>query len=286
MSYDAFKFGALALDLNIHCVPEYDIRVGIFPPHYDGHAGISIFATWESSEKITWIKPNGLNLLVADRVLLSSLSWNTLEKQGFVEGRQIFIDGHYFRCRLLQVGDGPGTPNEWDEILDITGIENPLWHWNQMYFWGTSMTKENTLGHALRGYYDARTWGSFGASARDVAIGFRPVLEPLGPNSIALKRKLDGIDFLLSSLPGGDGFCPVLKPVKENVFTDIPNGSQIKMYSFLEGSRPVTIDERIEDPTKLTLTDRYFGDEYLIPWVVSNGIAVASRILFRRESRG
>ena len=145
------------------------------------------------------------------------------------------------------------------------------------------MTKENMLGHALRGYYDARTWGDFGASARDVAIGFRPVLEPLGPNSIALKRRLEGIDFLLSGLPGGNGFCPVLKPAKENVFMDIPDGSQIKMYSFLDGSRPVTIDEQVEDPTKLTLTDRYFGDEYLVSWVISNGIAITSQSLSRKK---
>lgn len=51
------------------------------------------------------------------------------------------------------------------------------------------------------------------------------------------------------------------------------------MYAFTEDGRPIHMDEHIKDPTKLTLTDRYFGDEYLVPWVISNGVAVASRSL-------
>ena len=48
------------------------------------------------------------------------------------------------------------------------------------------------------------------------------------------------------------------------------------MYTFTENGWPIHMDEPVKDPSKLTLTDRYFGDEYLVLWVVSNGIAVAS----------
>lgn len=51
------------------------------------------------------------------------------------------------------------------------------------------------------------------------------------------------------------------------------------MYALTENGRPVHMDEQVKDITKLTLTDRYYGDEYLVPWVISNGVAVASQSL-------
>ena len=54
------------------------------------------------------------------------------------------------------------------------------------------------------------------------------------------------------------------------------------MYSFMEGQHPVCIGERVKTPVKLTLTDRYFGDEFLVPWTISNGVAVASQSLFHK----
>lgn len=58
------------------------------------------------------------------------------------------------------------------------------------------------------------------------------------------------------------------------------------MYTFTENGWPIHMDEPVKDPSKLTLTDRYFGDEYLVLWVVSNGIAVASRTLSQQKSEG
>lgn len=52
------------------------------------------------------------------------------------------------------------------------------------------------------------------------------------------------------------------------------------MYTFLNNGHPIPFGEPVKDASKLTLTDRYFGDEYLIPWTISNGIAVASHLLF------
>lgn len=51
------------------------------------------------------------------------------------------------------------------------------------------------------------------------------------------------------------------------------------MYTLMENGRPVHMDEPVKDPSKLTLTDRYYGDEFLAPWVISNGVAVASQSL-------
>lgn len=46
------------------------------------------------------------------------------------------------------------------------------------------------------------------------------------------------------------------------------------------------MDEPVKDPSKLTLTDRYFGDEYLVPWVISNRVAVAKQSLFCEQNKG
>ena len=105
------------------------------------------------------------------------------------------------------------------------------------------------------------------------------------PDTVFPNCKLDGIDFQLSNIPGGipgeKGFCPILQPVQIDAFSGIPSGERIRMYTFMMNGHPVHMDEQIKNPTKLTLTDRYFGDEYLISWVVSNGIAIASHSLQR-----
>ena len=49
------------------------------------------------------------------------------------------------------------------------------------------------------------------------------------------------------------------------------------MYTFLEGGKPIHVGATVKDISKLTLADSYYGDEYLVPWVISNGIAIASQ---------
>lgn len=280
MDYDIFRFGALHLDDKALYIPNRPVENGNIPV-YDGQAAISIAST-SLERKITWIKPCGLNFLVADRVLLVNVSWEDLAKNGFVEGKRILIDGQYFRCRLLQTGEDEGADNEWDEILNITGTANGLWHWQEMYFWGKDVIGRDPSLRMVRGYLSARTCNDYEADYREEeAIGFRPVLEPLGSNSpVIYKRKLDGESFRISYLPGGIGVWPVLQPVKKDLFANVATGLQVKMYTIVDGQCPVHIEDTVKDPTKLSLTDHYYGDEYLIPWTISNGVAVANQPLF------
>ena len=277
MGHNIFKFGALYLDNKIQHIPQQPIRNGDIP-QYDGQAAISI-GLEEKGESITWVKPNGQNLLIADRVLLVTVSWDDLERNGMVSGKLIVIDGQFFNCRLLQVGKSDGVPNEWDKILDETGEDDTLWHWNNACFWGQEKPTDVASYRAVRGYYSARFWNLNGATNRYVSVGFRPALEPLPSDTPTPNIKLDGIDFQLTSLPGGN-FCPILQPVDKDVFSAITVGSEVRMYTFLNNGHPIPFGEPVKDASKLTLTDRYFGDEYLIPWTISNGIAVASHLLF------
>ena len=275
MNYDIFQFGALCLDSKIQPIPQRPERDGDIP-QYDGKATISIVST-NQEKSITWIKPNSLNLLIADRVLLNGVSWEDLDKNGFVKGEPILIDGQYFRCRLLQIGKDEYTLNEWDATLDETGKDNTLWHWNRMFFWGVDISAHNVSYRAVRGYSSAHTWAHDTTTSRGSSVGFRPALEPLPSNSPILNINLDEVNFQLASLPEENGFRPVLQPTQENVFGDIPVGGKVRMYTFLEGGKPIHFGATVKDISKLTLTDRYYGDEFLIPWVISNGIAIASQ---------
>ena len=75
--------------------------------------------------------------------------------------------------------------------------------------------------------------------------------------------------------------------MKQDAFSGILNGEQIRMYTLLKNGRPVPMNPKqkrvFKDMSQLKLTDKYFGDEFLIPWVISNGIAVASRPLLHKN---
>ena len=284
MGYSVFQFGALYLDAKIQAVPKRPVHDGDISQYYD-QAAIYIGPA-KRSKGITWIKPDGSNLLIADRVLLSKISWENLNRKGFVEGKPVLHNGNWFRCRLLQVGKNENAPSEWNNALDETGEDNALWHWSEMYFLGAKPSTDSTSTCVIQGYFSARFRNITAVTGQGMSVGFRPALEPLPSDSPTPNINLDGADFQLTSLPGGDGFCPILQPTQGNVFKDISVGGKVRMYTLMEDGHPIHMDEVVKDTSKVTLTDRYFGDEYLIPWVVSNGIAVASRILFRRENRG
>ena len=280
MCYSSFEFGVLYLGNKIQYTPQIPTSIGDVP-QYDGQATISIGAA-KNKKNITWVKPDGQNILISDRVLLVTVSWDDLERNGMVSGKLIVIDGQFFNCRLLQVGKSDGVPNEWDKILDETGEDDTLWHWNNACFWGQEKPTDVASRRAVRGYFSARYWNSNTATNRYVSVGFRPALEPLPSDTPTPNIKLDGIDFQLTSLPGGN-FCPILQPVNKDVFSAIMVGSEVRMYTFLNNGHPIPFGEPVKDASKLTLTDRYFGDEYLVPWTISNGVAVVNKSLIKQD---
>lgn len=275
MEYCIFKFGAIYLDGILQPNPLKPRWRGDIPKYY-GKSNISIGTA--NKKGITWVKPNGLNLLVADRVLLTCMRWDDLERNGFVQGKKITVDGQKYLCRLPQIGKVKGVSNEWDQILDITGEKDSLWHWDTMYFWGADYSGS---ARNVRGWQSARYFHYHSDTYKNSTIGFRPILEPMCVDNPSTNCKLDGVDFQLSSIPGGVGFCPMLQPIQMDVFKDIPSGKQIRMYTILANGKPIRIGDGVKKSAKLTLTltDRYFGDEYLVPWIITNGLAVASQLL-------
>ena len=172
------------------------------------------------ANKLQWvkIKDGDKTLLICDRVILVSVSWDDLNGQGYVTGKTITIDGTKYKCRLLTGGSnrrnndwyagGTPTNNEWDRFITreevITGLpapvssdldtnlnttdhnstHNQLWHWVGVYSWCQETWAENASYRAYRGYGSARTWDNFSSGTRSVYVGFRPVLEVLNTDPL------------------------------------------------------------------------------------------------------
>ena len=137
-------------------------------------------------KEIAWVDVNGL--LIADRCICTYISAEQLDDLGFTKGKPITIDGRQYLCRLLKVGAEPDVPNEWDAALDATSDEDDLWHWEEAFFWGQEPIEDFPTRRASRGYFSARRWGHYSASYRCVDLGFRPVLELLGPDTLNSDR--------------------------------------------------------------------------------------------------
>lgn len=172
------------------------------------------------ANKLQWvkIKDGDKTLLICDRVILVSVSWDDLNGQGYVTGKTITIDGTKYKCRLLAGGSnrrnndwyagGTPTNNEWDRFITreevITGLpapvssdldtnlnttdhnsaHNQLWHWVGVYSWCQETWAENASYRAFRGYYSARFWDYRTATSQFALVGFRPVLEVLNTDPL------------------------------------------------------------------------------------------------------
>ena len=172
------------------------------------------------ANKLQWvkIKDGDKTLLICDRVILVSVSWDDLNGQGYVTGKTITIDGTKYKCRLLTGGSnrrnndwyagGTPTNNEWDRFITreevITGLpapvssdldtnlnttdhnsaHNQLWHWVGVYSWCQETWAENASCRAYRGCNSARFWGNRYAAYSSPYVGFRPVLEVLNTDPL------------------------------------------------------------------------------------------------------
>ena len=172
------------------------------------------------ANKLQWvkIKDGDKTLLICDRVILVSVSWDDLNGQGYVTGKTITIDGTKYKCRLLTGGSnrrnndyyagGTPTNNEWDRFITreevITGLpapvssdldtnlnttdhnstHNQLWHWVGVYSWCQETWAENASYRAGRGYASARYWIYRSSGNRIAYLGFRPVLEVLNTDPL------------------------------------------------------------------------------------------------------
>ena len=243
-----------------------------------------------------------MNLLIADRVLLTDVSWNDLHEFDLALGEIISIDGWRYRCRLLRL-------MEWAEALHVSTCFDRLWHWKNVLFWGIEKgsgyipklshpANANIYGdtsgrneRSICGKHSPLSWDSTVGRTREANLGFRPVLELLGPESPMFSEKVDLEEerFIIESIAGtvDPVFYPMLLQASGHAFKGIPDGSEVKMYALLCNGKPVRQNKKIqhtrEQNPELILTDKFYGENYLISWTESNGIAIASRPIMKIE---
>ena len=143
------------------------------------------------SKEIGWVAVNGL--LIADQCLLTNVSWDDLDVQGLVFGKEVTVQGLRFKIRLLKVGSKEDVPNEWDAALDAVGEDDTLWHWDHKFFWGQEPVSGSVSHRAIRGYTSARRWPWSDSSNRSATLGFRPALEPLPTDPSAIRHSQEAL---------------------------------------------------------------------------------------------
>ena len=143
------------------------------------------------SKEIGWVAVNGL--LIADQCLLTNVSWDDLDVQGLVFGKEVTVQGLRFKIRLLKVGSKEDVPNEWDAALDAVGEDDTLWHWDHKFFWGQEPVSGSVSSRAYRGYNSARYWDWNDSSYRSAVLGFRPALEPLPTDPSAIRHSQEAL---------------------------------------------------------------------------------------------
>ena len=136
------------------------------------------------------------SLFVADYAVTHTVSWNGLNDEGLIFGKNYASGGVDYTLRAPSVGSNAtgsgdsqrGVPqsNEWDTMLNKNSgyIKN----WNGIYSWGQDTTRYNSSFRAVRGFISARLWGIDNAASSDPNVVFRPVLEILNPDTLGSDR--------------------------------------------------------------------------------------------------
>lgn len=167
-------------------------------------------------KKLKWhkIKDGNKTLLICDRNILANVSWDDLNSQSYVFGKNVTIDGITYKARLLTGGNyyrsgtdsysgGEPSNNEWDRFItnednisgltkpnstdldnsinstDRTGTHNQKWNWGYCYSWCQETYRDNASYRSIRGYSSARYYIYGASSGRRSYCGWRPVLEIL-----------------------------------------------------------------------------------------------------------
>lgn len=168
---------------------------------------------------LKWLRDINGNFVAANCIILN-ISWHDLDRQGYISGRPVFIDGQGYLCRSLQVGRKEEDINEWDDLLDRYGDDPMYWGDPACRFWGQEVDdcgwgRKAVLrgGNSPRGRVENSTSKRNGGNEEDyMTYCFRPVLEPLpavpalddnligiglevyGPSGAAIKGTLDSFD--------------------------------------------------------------------------------------------
>jgi hypothetical protein len=226
INYEYVKLGALYYDGTELARPTrpwvdnvaFDGEYGNIPAFHGDMSKYSFGPATNEDTVLYWHKfiDQNKTLLICDRNLIHSVSWDHLNGAGFIFGKEIELDGQLYKCRVLTGGSanrgneyaGGQLPNEWDRYVmngadvgephfadapipvseDYPGTSiyndqtawarthNQAWNWISMFSWC-----QETSGsyRVYRGYHSARYWHASAPTNTGTYRGWRPVLELL-----------------------------------------------------------------------------------------------------------
>ena len=125
------------------------------------------------------------NIYICDRCLINRVSWNTLKEAGYVDGKEVTIDGKKCRIRLMTGSNGAsgsygkGCHNEWDEFMDRYNEDNDLTNYEDIYTWCKEVDCGSSDYRSIRGDGSARNHYYGSAASAYAGIAFRPAIEIL-----------------------------------------------------------------------------------------------------------
>lgn len=137
---------------------------------------------------------NGKKVLVADRNIQASISWDALNGEGLIFGVQKNLDDNSrfkFVLRVISGGiDSINKDNEWDKYIvnstlngKITAGDNNVWNWSGVVRSWTSTTypsysdKRVQRGGTTADAFIQNNNGSITTNTSSTVTGYRPVLE-------------------------------------------------------------------------------------------------------------
>ena len=150
------------------------------------------------------------SLFIADYAMTHTVSWDSLNIQGLIFGKEYTSDGIDYTLRAPSVGSGwtdngedeRGTPtnNEWDTILDKANqTGGHIKNWTDFMSWGQDSSVRVRTFRTSRGLASARFWSSWPCTQPDDYNAYRPVLEVLNPGTLGA----DGLKAVTLDLGGG-----------------------------------------------------------------------------------
>lgn len=202
----------------------------------------------ETNYEMQWIEVNdgGKKYLICDRVMLVNISWDDLNAQGLIFGKNVTIDGQPYKLRVLTGGSnyrsingysgGTPTTNEWDRWIvneaglsglptptasdldtirnsdDLNSPHNQKWNWYYVFSWVQDTYTKNSDSRAFRGYSSARAWSWSYKGSYSAHLGWRPVLEVLNdetPPSVSITGISKTNNSITMSFSGSDAHSGV-----------------------------------------------------------------------------
>ena len=215
--FKMMKFGTLKYDGVTLSIPDGNNAEEVVASTTQYHGGSIEITDTEQGKEIQWIYIPDMDIYVADRCLISYLSWNVLHLMGYTEGKRISVDGKVYNCRLMHTNLDKDLKTEWDKILEKAPKNDEFWNIAGTCFWGDGAVRRGSERRLFCSTeLNLDVWEDL--TKKIPASGFRPVLEPVfadkKPRGIA-GDKIDIVCFGTLLLDGATVFDVGRREVQE-----------------------------------------------------------------------